>query len=257
MHDVNKHELITLNISYMIVAFSRGIPEGILVVGPMCLRHAPGVGRLMAVTGPGSADERPGRRGGSAAGDRVNMTRAVILVVAAFIVGVILVNVGSRPSVVTAGGTTAPTTTTTPGSPTTAPTTTSPPTTTAHRTTTTRPRASTTTTSTVPRSSVHVLVANGTTVANQATNYSQALSSQGWNTLPPVDTTQQVAASAVYYAAGQQAAAESVAAAIGLRSTAVQPLTTSVPVGSTTGADVVVVVGPDLAGKTPSSSAST
>ena len=66
-----------------------------------------------------------------------------------------------------------------------------------------------------------------------------------------------VSASAVYYAQGSQASAETIATSLGLSSSAVQPLTTSVPVSSTTGASVVLVIGPDLAGKTPGGGATT
>ena len=208
------------------------------------------------MTGPGPANERPAQQGGGGGHVGVNAARGVAVVVVAFALGVFLLNVGSRPPVSTAGTTTpttaATTTTTAPGSSTTtAPTTT---TTTAPRTTTTAHSGShrtTTTVTTVPHSSVAVLVANGTTTANQASDYSSALSGQGWNTLPPVDTTSPVTASAVYYASGQRTAALEVALYIGVKATSVLPLTTAVPVGSTTGADVVVVIGPDLVNKAP------
>ncbi len=231
---------------------------------PGCLRLRAGVGRLTSVTEPGTPGERPGRRSGGSPRDQVNLGRGLLLVAVAVVLGVLLLAVGSRPPAVTAGSTAPPlplgsTTTTVPASTTSAPTTTTAPattTTTHHSSGHAGGHATSTTTSTVPHSSVAVLVANGTTVNNAAANYSQALSAQGWNTLPPVDTTSTVAASAVYYAQGQQAAAQEVAQTLGLTASAVKPLTTSVPVSSTTGADVVVVIGPDLANKTPSTSAS-
>jgi hypothetical protein len=190
----------------------------------------------------------------------------VAVVIVAFALGVFLLNVGSRPPVSTAGTTTpttaGTTTTTAPGSSTTTGHGSST-TTTAHGSSTTAPRTTTTahsgshhgttstTATTVPHASVAVLVANGTTTANQASDFSSALSGQGWNTLPPVDTTSPVAASAVYYASGQRAAALEVAQYIGVKATSVLPLTTAVPVESTTGADVVVVIGPDLVNKAP------
>ena len=51
---------------------------------------------------------------------------------------------------------------------------------------------------------------------------------------------------AVYYAAGQQESAASIATTLGLKPTAVVPLTTAVPVTGVSGDDVVVVVGSDL-----------
>jgi hypothetical protein len=220
------------------------------------------------VTGPGVQDGRSAPGGGAGGGDRINLGRGVALVVVAFVVGVILLNVGSRPPVNTGAVTTTPpstvATTTVPGSTTSttahATTTTAHGTTTTagHGTTTTAHGATTTTTTTVPRSSVKVLVANGTAVPNQATNYSRYLSGQGWNTLPPADaTTQALKTSTVYYAQGAQSSAETIASSLGLPATAVAPLTTSVPVSSTTGADVVVVIGADLAGKTPGTTPST
>lgn len=210
------------------------------------------------MTGPGPANERPAQPGGGDGRIRVNAARGVAVVVVAFVLGVYLLNVGSRPPVSTAGPPTAPTTV-----PTTAPSATT--TTAPASTTTTVPRTTTTahsgahhgtvvTTTTIPHSSVHVLVANGTTTPNQASDFSSALSGQGWNTLPPVDTTSPVAASAVYYASGQHTAALEVAQYIGVKPAGVLPLTTSVPVASTTGADVVVVIGPDLANKAPTAS---
>ena len=72
---------------------------------------------------------------------------------------------------------------------------------------------------------------------------------------PPTDTTTPVNVTNVYYAAGEQGAASSIAASLGIKPTAVLPLTSSVPVSGTTGVDVVVVIGPDLAGQGfPSSS---
>jgi hypothetical protein len=57
--------------------------------------------------------------------------------------------------------------------------------------------------------------------------------------------------SSVYYAPGEQAAAQAIAARLGILASAVQPLGVTTPVGGTTGADVVVVIGDDLAAKAP------
>jgi hypothetical protein len=146
----------------------------------------------------------------------------VIFVVAA----IALVAVGTRPSVSGVAATTTTTTTTT----------------TNHSGTT-----STTTTTTVPHSSVSVQVANATGAGAVAAHYSSVLSAQGWATKPPANATTTVPTSSVYYAAGQQASAAAIAAALGIKSTAVLPLTASVPVTGATGNDVVVVIGTDLA----------
>ncbi len=166
--------------------------------------------------------------------DHVHLGRAIVLVVVAVVVGALLLNVASRPTVDNASSTAPPATTTT-----------------------THPKTPTTTTTTVPRSSVAVLSANGTSVAGVAADVSTALKAQGWNTLTPVDTTAPVTASAVYYAAGQQASAATIASYLGLKPTTVQPLTTSAPVSTTAGVEVLVVVGPDLAGHLPSTATTT
>jgi len=163
------------------------------------------------------------------------MGKAIAVVVVALVLGALLLNVAARPPVDTASAT--------------------PSTPSATTTTTTHPKKSTatTTSTTVPRSSVAVLSANGTSVAGIAATISADLKGQGWNTLTPVDTTAPVASSTVYYAAGQQASAATIASYLGLKPTAVQPLTTSAPVSGTNGVEVLVVVGPDLAAHPPSS----
>jgi hypothetical protein len=181
------------------------------------------------------------------------MGRALAVLVAAFVIGIVLLGVASRPPVL-AGSAVGTTTTTTTGPPAAGGATT---TSTTGATTTTRPgthgsNGATTTTTTVPaaaRAGVKVLVANGTKVAGAAAHYSQALSAQGWTTPTPTNTTTPVAASAVYYAAGDQAQATTIAGVLGIAATSVAPLTTAVPVPGTTGMAVVVIVGADLAGR--------
>ena len=113
--------------------------------------------------------------------------------------------------------------------------------------TTTTVAHSTTTSTTVARASVKVQVANGTSTAGVATRVTQTLQTQGWNTLPPVNATSQVAASTVYYAANRRTEALQIAQELALPASVVQPLTTSVPVPGSAGDDIVVLVGPNLA----------
>ncbi len=160
-------------------------------------------------------------------GDRptvLSPARALV-VLAVFVVAVIvLVNVGTRPSV--SGESAPPVTTTTVAS---------------------SSSSSTTTSSTVPHSSVSVLVANATEQAALAAHYSTILSGQGWAMKTPTDaTTHSLSTSAVYYAAGQKGPATTIATSLGLKSTAVLPLTTAVPVAGATGNDIVVVLGANL-----------
>jgi hypothetical protein len=95
---------------------------------------------------------------------------------------------------------------------------------------------------------VKVLVANGTQESNTAAHFTQILQQQGWNTQTPTNSTTPAATTTVYYAVFWQQSATQIAAELGLPATAVQPLTASVPVANTTGIDVVVVIGSDLAG---------
>jgi hypothetical protein len=89
-------------------------------------------------------------------------------------------------------------------------------------------------------------VANGSQGTDLAAHYSAILSAQGWATRAPLDATDQVATSSVYYAAGQQEAAAAIATELKLKPSAVHPLTTAVPVSGASGNDIVVVIGADL-----------
>jgi hypothetical protein len=153
--------------------------------------------------------------------------RAFVVVVIFIVGAVVLVGVGTRPTVTgdVAPPSTTPTTVKRPAVPTT----------------------TTTTTTTVAHASVSVLVANATGAGLLAAHYSSVLGAQGWAVRPPVDATTTEGTSAVYYAAGQQESAAAIAVALGLKPAAVQPLTASVPVTSASGIDVVVIIGPDLA----------
>jgi hypothetical protein len=115
-------------------------------------------------------------------------------------------------------------------------------------TTTSAHAAASSTTSTVAHSSVKVVVANGTQQANTAGHFAQLLQLQGWNVAAPQNTTAAAATTTVFYAPSQQPAATLIASEIGAPATAVQPLSASVPVANTTGVNVVVVIGSDLAG---------
>ena len=105
-----------------------------------------------------------------------------------------------------------------------------------------------TTTSTVVHSSVKVLVANGTQEPNAAGHFTQQLQQNGWNVATPGNSTSAASTTTIYYAPSQQQAAALVASELGVPTTAVQPMTGAVPVATTTGLDIVVIIGPDLAG---------
>ncbi len=123
-------------------------------------------------------------------------------------------------------------------------------------TTTAASHASTTTTS-HPPSSVAVLVANATGVSGAAASITNQLQTGGWSMQPPVNASARVTVSHVYYLAGKEQEAAAVAAALHLPSSAVVPYTTAAPVSSIGTADIVVVVGPDLASPSGSSATTT
>ena len=99
----------------------------------------------------------------------------------------------------------------------------------------------------VNKSEVQVQVANGTSTAGIATTVTTKLMNLGWGTLPPVNASSTVPSSAIYYAAGKKAAGLLLAKELSLPASSVQPLTTSVPVPGSSGDDLVLLVGPDLA----------
>jgi hypothetical protein len=117
-------------------------------------------------------------------------------------------------------------------------------TTTAHSTHPTTP-----TTTTIPPSTVPVVVYNGSDVNGAAAAVTAQLQPGGWKLLTPADASTNVTSSTVYYVAGFEAQADAVASSLGLPASAVAPYTTAAPISSIGSAEVAVVVGPDLADK--------
>jgi len=114
-------------------------------------------------------------------------------------------------------------------------------------TTTTSVHPASTTTSTVARSSVKILVANGTQEPNAGAHFAQQLQQQGWTVSAPENATSAASATTIYYAPSRQPAAALVASELGVPITAVQPLAAAIPVANAAGLDIVVILGPDLA----------
>ena len=83
---------------------------------------------------------------------------------------------------------------------------------------------------------------------NVAAHFTSVLGAQGWNMKPPEDTQTAVAKTNIYYEAGYVPSADEIAASLGVPVSSVVPLTTSVPVSNTESANVVVIIGADLAG---------
>ncbi len=178
----------------------------------------------------------------------LTLVRAVVVLALFAAAVVILVAVGTRPSVSgvpSTGATTVPTTVPAGGSTTTtaagATTTTAAATTTTHHA-----KKGSATTTTVAHSSVSVVVANGTSTNGLAAHYSTVIGAGGWAMKTPVDAATTVPTSAVYYAPGFQPEAAAIAATIGVKATEVLPVSSATPVSGTSGYDVIVVIGQDL-----------
>jgi hypothetical protein len=93
---------------------------------------------------------------------------------------------------------------------------------------------------------VTVLVANGSGVSGLASQVSATLGTDGYVTLPPTDALSPASVSRVYYTATFDEAAKAVAETLGLPETAAVPLATPSPVQDIATANVVVVLGADF-----------
>lgn len=128
----------------------------------------------------------------------------------------------------------------------------------ASSTTATAAPATTTTAAARPPAQVKTLVANGTKTSGAGSKVSDTLRKAGYNVLAPTNTTTTAASSAVLFLPGYASEAGAVATALGLAPATVMPLPTPSPVANAQAANVVVVVGPDLAGQAaPATGAST
>lgn len=177
--------------------------------------------------------------------ERSGAVRGWVLVIVAVVLGVLLMPSATRTSLQPAA---AASTASTSGPQSLGAATTVPP------TTTTVPPTTTTAPASIPASSIRVLVANGTNSNGAASSVTSFLSGKGFATLRPANALTTVHASQVYPINNAVAAAQEVAAALGLPASSVQPNSTPVPVSSTAGATVVVIVGPDLLSRSSSTS---
>ena len=158
------------------------------------------------------------------------MGRGIPLVALAFLIGLALLNrVDSTEPGDQVGASSSDTTSTTAAGPAVEPEVT---------TTTAAPRA--------PRE-VRVLTANGTDVRGAGGRIKDRLMAAGYNTLAATDTKAKATESAVYFAAGYEREAAKVAEALGLAPTTVKAMPAPPPVADLKAANVLVVVGPDLA----------
>ncbi len=164
--------------------------------------------------------------------DRPHSGRGLAIVIVAVVIGVLLLPSATRAPLSAAAVSSGTTTTLVPG-----------------RAAAHGHQSSTTTSTTVPPASIHVLVANATTVNGVAGSTTQFLASKGFGTLTATNALLKVTASEIFTVGGATADTQAVAAALSLPASSIEPAAAAAPVASTTGANVVVIVGPDLAAR--------
>jgi hypothetical protein len=179
------------------------------------------------------SSRRPSERRGHPSGTALG--RGIGLLVVAVVIGVIVLHSVSRSATVPTTQTAATTATTSPH-------------------TGTSSGRSTTTLATRPPSQVVTLVANGTHVAGAAGRVNTVLQKAGYNVLAPTNSTATVNSTTVYFAAGYDREGVALANSLSLGPSTVQPMPASPPVANLRGANVLVVVGPDLANQTSTGS---
>ncbi|MDQ6614836.1 MAG: LytR C-terminal domain-containing protein [Actinomycetota bacterium] len=113
----------------------------------------------------------------------------------------------------------------------------------------TTPRAPVTTGGTSLRApqDIKVLVANGTTTPGLAGKISNTLHAKGYNTLASTNSTEKPAGTIVYFQPSYSADAAALAGKLNLPPSAVQAMPQPPPVQNLNGANILVIVGPDLA----------
>ncbi len=110
-----------------------------------------------------------------------------------------------------------------------------------------------------PPAEVKVLSANGTKVNGAAGKARDALKALGYNVLSPIETKRPVEASVIFFTPGFDREAQTVALGLKLPATSVQPLpgADALPVSDLRRANVVAVVGPELASQLRASGTTT
>lgn len=97
-------------------------------------------------------------------------------------------------------------------------------------------------------SEVRVLVANGTTVAGAGSRFTESLKAANYQTAAPTNAIDQaVEATTVYFTAGYEAEAQAVATVLSAPAERVEALPAAPVVDDNALANVIVVIGPDLA----------
>lgn len=99
-----------------------------------------------------------------------------------------------------------------------------------------------------PPAEVTVIVANTTDIAGAAGGLSENLVGQGYKTATPTDADPALEQTQVLFVEGFELEAQAVATAIAAPAESVQPMPNPVPVADLAGAQVLVMLGADLAG---------
>ncbi|MET0729195.1 MAG: LytR C-terminal domain-containing protein [Acidimicrobiales bacterium] len=107
-----------------------------------------------------------------------------------------------------------------------------------------------------PPAEVSVIVLNGTSVSGAAGKYSTAIGTAGYQMLDPGDAPTKIPTTQVFFTPGFEQEAAAVALAAGAPGTVTPVPLTSPPPGEVGAANVVVVIGADLASLTPTTAAS-
>lgn len=102
---------------------------------------------------------------------------------------------------------------------------------------------------------VTVIVLNGTSVSGAAGKYSTAIGTAGYQMLEPGDSSLKVPTTQVFFTPGFEREAAAVALAAGAPATVTPAAVPTPPPGEIGAANVVVVIGADLASLTPTTAA--
>ena len=102
---------------------------------------------------------------------------------------------------------------------------------------------------------VTVIVLNGTSVSGAAGKYSTAIGSAGYQMLEPGDAATKIPATQVFFTPGYEREAAAVALAAGAPGTVTPAALPTPPPGEVGAANVIVVIGADLASLTPTTAA--
>lgn len=117
--------------------------------------------------------------------------------------------------------------------------------------------ATTTTLAVRSPAEVTVVVLNGTSVGGAAGKYSTAIGTAGYQMGEPADAPTKIPATQVFFTEGYEREAAAVALAAGAPATLTPALLPTPPPGEVGAANVVVVVGADLASLTPTTATTT